>query len=337
MGRHSPQSKEAKSVYDLIAEIEAEDAVLPDPDPLTAPIRMNEEGSYRPAPAPSSSTHFRWTAVGVSALAATSLLVGDDTAEIVMTPVAHGATSILSSSPPVTGEQIRTDLSALQASRAEREAAQEQAQALQAEADRAETERRAEEARQQAAEEAELARQRAAEEEATREAQRAAQEAAERVAEASTGRHRAEAAQEAQQTVESPSPAAVSADGPGAIVPGGQVSSVYGERWGTFHYGVDVAGPLGTPIYSPVAGNVLKAGPTSGFGNAIYIEDSDGTVWLFGHMKVMNVSKGDHVLIGDQIAKVGNEGQSTGPHVHIERHVGGMNGTKTNPARYLGL
>ena len=329
MGRHRPTAKGGTSVHDLLAEIAARDAA-----PTTVPIVMDDTGRFHPPPS------IRWAAAGVGVLAAGSLLSADVPPTVEIAAVAPASQATILASEPVTGESIRADLAALQANRAEREAAEEQAQAVQAEADRVETERLAEEARQREAEEAELARQQAAQEEATRESQRAAQEATERAAEATTGRHRAEAAQEAQQTVESapdPEPAQVSADGPGAIVPGGRVTSGFGSRWGTTHYGVDVAGPLGSPIYSPVAGTVLRAGPASGFGNAIYIEDSDGDVWLFGHMKTMYVTQGGHVNIGDKIALVGNQGQSTGPHVHIERHLGVMNGTKVDPAPRLGL
>ena len=55
----------------------------------------------------------------------------------------------------------------------------------------------------------------------------------------------------------------------------GRVTSCYGSRWGTIHYGVDIAAPIGTPIYTPQAGRVLQAGPASGFGLAVYIQHPD--------------------------------------------------------------
>src|SRR3712207_7654056 len=50
------------------------------------------------------------------------------------------------------------------------------------------------------------------------------------------------------------------------------------RSWGTMHYGLDLAGPLGTPIYSATDGVVLRAGRASGYGNAVYIQDPDGNV-----------------------------------------------------------
>jgi murein DD-endopeptidase MepM/ murein hydrolase activator NlpD len=101
------------------------------------------------------------------------------------------------------------------------------------------------------------------------------------------------------------------------------------------HWGIDLAAPLGTPIYAAADGVVLRAGPASGYGNAVYIQDADGNVEIYGHMKYYDVAAGDVVSAGDQIAKVGNQGQSTGPHLHFEIHVGGMSGKPTDPQDWL--
>ena len=98
------------------------------------------------------------------------------------------------------------------------------------------------------------------------------------------------------------------------------------------HWGIDLAAPLGTPIYAAADGVVLRAGPASGFGNAVYIQDADGNVHIYGHMRYYDVRAGDVVHAGDQIAKVGNQGQSTGPHLHYEIHRGGMDGRRIDPA-----
>jgi murein DD-endopeptidase MepM/ murein hydrolase activator NlpD len=115
----------------------------------------------------------------------------------------------------------------------------------------------------------------------------------------------------------------------------GQLTTCYCMRWGQMHYGLDLAAPLGTPILSAADGVVLRAGPASGFGNAVYIQDEDGDVHIYGHMRYYDVEAGDIVHAGDQIAKVGNQGQSTGPHLHYEIHRGGIDGRPTDPQEWL--
>jgi murein DD-endopeptidase MepM/ murein hydrolase activator NlpD len=115
----------------------------------------------------------------------------------------------------------------------------------------------------------------------------------------------------------------------------GVMSTCFCMRWGTMHWGLDLAAPLGTPIYAAVDGVVLQAGPASGYGNAVYIQDADGNVEIYGHMRYYNVKAGNLVHAGDQIAKVGSEGQSTGPHLHFELHRGGMNGKPFDPLPWL--
>jgi len=115
----------------------------------------------------------------------------------------------------------------------------------------------------------------------------------------------------------------------------GTLTTCYCMRWGQMHWGIDLAAPLGTPIYAATDGVVVRAGPATGFGNAVYIQDADGNVEIYGHMKYYSVHAGDVVNAGDQIAKVGNQGQSTGPHLHFEIHRGGMQGRPTNPQDWL--
>jgi murein DD-endopeptidase MepM/ murein hydrolase activator NlpD len=124
---------------------------------------------------------------------------------------------------------------------------------------------------------------------------------------------------------------------PKTILPvnGARLTTCFCMRWGTMHWGIDLAAPLGTPIYAATDGVVLKAGPASGFGNAIYIQNADGDVEIYGHMKYYSVHAGDVVHAGDQIAKVGNQGQSTGPHLHFELHRGGMTGKPFDPQDWL--
>jgi hypothetical protein len=124
---------------------------------------------------------------------------------------------------------------------------------------------------------------------------------------------------------------------PKTVLPvnGARLTTCFCMRWGTMHWGIDLAAPLGTPIYAATDGVVLKAGPASGFGNAIYIQNADGDVEIYGHMKYYSVHAGDVVHAGDQIAKVGSQGQSTGPHLHFELHRGGMTGKPFDPQDWL--
>jgi murein DD-endopeptidase MepM/ murein hydrolase activator NlpD len=122
----------------------------------------------------------------------------------------------------------------------------------------------------------------------------------------------------------------------GAVAPAtGRVTSCYGPRWGTMHSGIDIAAPIGTPIYAPEGGVVVQAGPASGFGLAVAVQHGDGTITLYGHVNQFFVSVGQAVSAGQQIAEVGNRGQSTGPHLHFEVHTGGLYVSRDNPVPWL--
>ncbi|CAJ1497049.1 M23 family metallopeptidase [[Mycobacterium] burgundiense] len=98
----------------------------------------------------------------------------------------------------------------------------------------------------------------------------------------------------------------------------GIFTSGFGYRWGALHAGVDIAGPIGTPIYAVSDGVVIEAGPTAGYGALVKLRHRDGTVTLYGHVNTWTVSVGQAVMAGDQIATIGNRGFSTGPHCHFE-------------------
>jgi murein DD-endopeptidase MepM/ murein hydrolase activator NlpD len=112
-------------------------------------------------------------------------------------------------------------------------------------------------------------------------------------------------------------------------------TSTYANRWGSFHGGIDLAAPLGTPIHAVTDGKVIEAGPASGYGNWVQIQAADGTVTMYGHMSAsgVHVKKGDTVTAGQLIAEVGSEGFSTGPHLHFEVWKNGT--TKIDPAPWL--
>ncbi|HEY9763842.1 MAG TPA: peptidoglycan DD-metalloendopeptidase family protein [Trichocoleus sp.] len=114
----------------------------------------------------------------------------------------------------------------------------------------------------------------------------------------------------------------------------GVLSSGYGPRWGRMHRGVDIAGPVGTPIFAAANGVVVRSGWNSGgYGNLVDIQHPDGSMTRYGHNSRLLVRAGQQVRQGQQIAEMGSTGYSTGPHLHFEIHIPG-NGT-VNPVAYL--
>jgi murein DD-endopeptidase MepM/ murein hydrolase activator NlpD len=131
--------------------------------------------------------------------------------------------------------------------------------------------------------------------------------------------------------------AAAEAARPKAVLPvdGARLTTCFCLRWGAMHWGIDLAGPLGTPEHAAVDGVVLKAGPASGFGQAVYIQGADGDVTVYGHMEKLLVQAGQVVKAGDEIALMGSEGESTGSHLHFEVHQGGLEGPRVDPVPWL--
>lgn len=113
----------------------------------------------------------------------------------------------------------------------------------------------------------------------------------------------------------------------------GTLTSTYGMRWGAMHNGIDVANPIGTPIYSIMDGTVISSGPAQGYGNWIRVQHDDGSISVYGHMQASSllVGVGERVAAGQQIASIGNEGQSTGPHLHFEIWPDGANAVDPQP------
>jgi murein DD-endopeptidase MepM/ murein hydrolase activator NlpD len=181
-------------------------------------------------------------------------------------------------------------------------------------------------------------------------AQREAEEAAAKAAAEKAARDAADAAAAAAQRSSSGSSGGGGGGRGGGMVTGGgsggsgdyvapasgRVSSCYGARWGVTHFGVDIANSIGTPIYAATSGVVRRAGPATGFGQAVYILGDDGYVTVYGHVNRYFVSTGERVSAGEQIAEVGNRGQSTGPHLHFEVHSGGqLYSNQMNPVPWL--
>ncbi|MFG1934457.1 M23 family metallopeptidase [Mycobacterium sp. NPDC048908] len=113
----------------------------------------------------------------------------------------------------------------------------------------------------------------------------------------------------------------------------GVFTSGFGYRWGVLHGGIDVANAIGTPIYAVADGVVIDVGPTAGYGAWVKLRHNDGTVTLYGHVNTWLVSKGERVMAGDQIATIGNRGNSTGPHCHFEVLLNGTN--RIDPVPWL--
>jgi murein DD-endopeptidase MepM/ murein hydrolase activator NlpD len=116
---------------------------------------------------------------------------------------------------------------------------------------------------------------------------------------------------------------------------GARMTSCFCSRWGTFHWGIDLAAPMRTPEYAAGDGVVLRAGAASGFGLAVYILHENGDVSVYGHMDSILVKPGQYVEAGETIALLGNRGQSTGPHLHFEVHQGGEDGKRIDPVPWL--
>ncbi len=112
----------------------------------------------------------------------------------------------------------------------------------------------------------------------------------------------------------------------------GTLSSPFGERWGRMHEGIDIAVPVGTSVKAAECGTVIFAGVGGGYGNLVKIDHGNGIVTAYAHLDKINVSKGQTVDSNTEIAKSGNTGRSTGPHLHFEVL---KNGTPLNPMTYL--
>jgi murein DD-endopeptidase MepM/ murein hydrolase activator NlpD len=115
----------------------------------------------------------------------------------------------------------------------------------------------------------------------------------------------------------------------------GVFTSGYGPRWGRMHRGIDIAGPVGTPIFAAAEGVVVRSEWSSGgFGNLVTLQHADGSRTLYAHNNRLLVSPGQQVRQGEQIAEMGSTGRSTGPHLHFEIHPAGRGAV--NPMAFLG-
>lgn len=109
-------------------------------------------------------------------------------------------------------------------------------------------------------------------------------------------------------------------------------SSHYGARWGRQHQGIDMAAPVGTPVFATGDGVVVFAGWQRGYGNLIKIKHELGTETRYAHLSKIRVKQGQRVSRNTLIGDIGNTGRSTGPHLHYEVRV---DGKAVNPMSFI--
>lgn len=117
-----------------------------------------------------------------------------------------------------------------------------------------------------------------------------------------------------------------------------RITSHFGERPNpsgkghAFHRGIDIAAPVGTPVMAVAEGTVRTARQHATYGKYVVIDHHNGYHTLYAHNSKLLVKPGERVKAGQDIAKVGSTGRSTGPHLHFEIH---RDGTRVDPSPYL--
>ncbi len=106
----------------------------------------------------------------------------------------------------------------------------------------------------------------------------------------------------------------------------------FGGRAYEFHAGMDIDGERGQSVIAPAAGVVSEAGWKGGYGQMIEIDHGNGLKTRYGHLSKIEVSAGDTITRGQEIALIGSTGRSTGPHLHYELR---LNDRPINPRRFL--
>ena len=118
----------------------------------------------------------------------------------------------------------------------------------------------------------------------------------------------------------------------------GWLTSGFGYRISPFtglrqrHEGIDISNRIGTPIIAPADGVVTNIGREWGFGKILVISHGFGFITRFAHLDRIDVKIGQKVKRGEEVAKMGSTGRSTGPHLHYEVRV---NGVPVNPLKYI--
>lgn len=112
----------------------------------------------------------------------------------------------------------------------------------------------------------------------------------------------------------------------------GQITSKFGPRRGSFHDGLDISAPLGTPILAAANGEVIYSGALRGYGNLVILRHRGGYATIYAHTQKNLVREGEAVRRGQVIARVGQTGRASGPHLHFEVRKDNL---AQNPLRYL--
>lgn len=114
-----------------------------------------------------------------------------------------------------------------------------------------------------------------------------------------------------------------------------RISSGYGRRWGRHHEGIDIPGKIGTSIVAAADGKVIYSGSgVGGYGNITVILHDNGYHTVYAHAKENLTVAGQRVYKGQVIAKLGQSGRSTGPHLHFEIR---KNSRALNPTSVLAM
>jgi murein DD-endopeptidase MepM/ murein hydrolase activator NlpD len=120
----------------------------------------------------------------------------------------------------------------------------------------------------------------------------------------------------------------------------GSTFGLAGNMWSHKHSGQDFVVPSGTTVKAVHKGTVVKAGPNGGgdgpaYGNAIVIKHDGGTYTQYAHLSKIEVRIGQQVDAGQEIAKSGSTGNSSGPHLHFEVRTGPNYGSGIEPTGFL--
>lgn len=112
----------------------------------------------------------------------------------------------------------------------------------------------------------------------------------------------------------------------------GTLTSKYGPRNKSFHDGIDIAAPVGTPVVAAAAGEVIYSGKLRGYGKVIIVRHGKGYVSVYAHNNVNHAKEGQTVKQGQKLAEVGKTGRATGPNLHFEIR---RNNKAQNPLEFL--
>ncbi len=111
------------------------------------------------------------------------------------------------------------------------------------------------------------------------------------------------------------------------------VSSNFGvRRSGTWHQGIDLSAPKGTPVRATAAGKVVVAERSGAYGRTVVVDHGNGVRTRYAHLKSIAVERGERVKAGEVIGKVGKSGNASGNHLHYEIVV---DGTPVDPWPFM--